>query len=48
MTKILSDLSIDFPKWRTYACSLGTVKLKEEEESQLLEKSAIKLGEFCI
>ena len=48
MIKILSDLLMDFPKWRTYACLLGTVKLKEEEESQLLEKSAIRLGEFCI
>ena len=47
MTKI-SDLQIDFPKWCTYVRLLGTVKFKEDEESPLLETSAVKLGEFSI
>ena len=48
MTKILSDLYIDFSKWRTDVRSLGAVKLKEDEESSLLETCAARLGEFSI
>ena len=48
MNKIISDLQIDFSKWRTYIRSLGAVKLKEDEESLLLETCTVRLGEFSI
>ena len=39
---------MDFPKWGTYVHSLRAVKLKEDEESPLLEICAVRLGEFSI
>ena len=48
MTKILSNLYIDFPKWGTYVCLLGAVKLKYEKENPLLDTGAVTLGEFSI
>lgn len=48
MIKILSDLQIAFPKWRTNVRSLGAVKLQEDKESPLLETCAVRLGGFSI
>ena len=48
MAKILSDLLIDLPNRSTYARFLGAVKLKENEESPVLETCAVGLGELSV